>query len=151
MRENFYCALVKIEKILSEEATRDEKLEEICCLLSETFPNYNWVGFYLAQNDSSLKLGPYKGAPTEHKMIPCGKGVCGRAIQEKRTLVIENVDLEENYLSCSSHVKSEIVVPVYKEGIIAAELDIDSHSEKAFDVEDREFLEAAARRISSVF
>ncbi|MBN1150620.1 GAF domain-containing protein [candidate division WOR-3 bacterium] len=147
----FKNAAEEIQKIIASSIETNEKLDKVCALLCENFNHYDWTGFYLATPDGSLKLGPFRGEPTEHKVIPRGKGVCGRALENKETVVVENVKFEENYLSCSPMVKSEIVVPVYKKGKIVAEIDIDSHKENAFKQEDKTFLEEVAQKISVLF
>jgi len=80
--------------------------------------------------------------------IPFGRGICGQAAERKETFVVQDVSKETNYLSCSPEVKSEIVVPIMKDGRVLGELDIDSHSLAPFTDEDREFLENICRLIS---
>ncbi|MBN1619157.1 GAF domain-containing protein [candidate division WOR-3 bacterium] len=151
-KPDFYkIASNEIDKILSGNYAKEEKLKALCDCLAHNFELYDWVGFYRVREDDTLELGPFTGEPTEHKKIPMGKGVCGRAFLEKKTLVIGKVENEENYLSCSPKVKSEIVVPIYKNGGIVAEIDIDSHHENAFDEKDRKFLEITAEKTSSLF
>lgn len=111
-------------------------------------PYYNWVGFYFLQGDE-LVLGPYVGKPTEHVRIKVGKGVCGRAVAEKKTIVVDDVSRETNYLACSPETRSEIVVPIWVGGKIVGEIDIDSDDLAAFDEVDRSFLEEVAAVVSS--
>lgn len=141
----------EIDKIISGISGKEIKLKAFCDCLVRNFNLYDWVGFYTVRDDNTLELGSFTGEPTEHKYISVGKGVCGRAFLEKKTLVIGKVENEENYLSCSPKVKSEIVVPIFKNNRIVAEIDIDSHSENAFDEKDREFLQKTAEKISSLF
>lgn len=141
-----------LDDILSSEISRMDKLQRICDVLVEKVAHYDWVGFYLADNeDEILQLGPYRGAPTEHVRIQFGRGVCGRAALSGKTLLIQDVSRETNYLACSLDVKSEIVVPIIKEGCFIAELDIDSHAKNAFSKEDRLFLERLCARITPLF
>lgn len=128
-------------------ATRSEDepragLQAICDLLKNDVPYYDWVGFYLTDPDAEreLVLGPFSGAPTEHVKIAFGQGICGQAAERKQTFVVPDVSQETNYLSCSPTVKSEIVLPILKEGEVMGELDIDSHTVDAFSEEDRAFL-----------
>ena len=118
------------------------KPAELCRLLKERVPHYDWVGFYLADADRRrLRLGPYAGDSTDHTVIPYGRGVCGQVAVSEQPLVIPDVAAEENYLSCSASVRAEIVLPVFKEGRFVAQLDVDSHSTDPFTDADREFLE----------
>lgn len=118
---------------------KEELLHSICEFLEVRIDHYNWVGFYLVE-DGRLKLGPYVGEPTEHTDIDFGEGVCGQAAESEDTFVIEDVSEEDNYLACSPKVRSEIVVPIFKEGEVAGELDIDSHQKDAFSDEDEQLL-----------
>jgi len=142
--------LGRIKEIANSRLERDEKLRSICKLLRENFTHFNWVGFYLASGNE-LVLGPFEGEPTEHVRIPFGKGVCGQAAQTRKTLVVQDVSKEINYLACSPKVKSEIVVPILKNGNFVGELDIDSHMLSAFTEEDRKFLEKVCEIISNLF
>ncbi len=121
----------------------------ICELLAARIPRYDWVGVYrIGESGNQLVLGPYAGAPTEHIRIPFGRGVCGRAASEKRTILVQDVSREANYLSCSIKVKSEIVVPILGNGTLLGVLDIDSHEINAFGEEDVRLLEQVARTLS---
>lgn len=129
---------------------RDRILRKICVVLKDEVPHYDWVGFYLVDPDSEaeLILGPYVGAPTEHTRIPFGKGICGQAATTENTFIVQDVTLETNYLSCSPDVRSEIVVPILKEGMIVGELDIDSHTLAPFTEEDQAFLDAICAQVA---
>ncbi len=150
---------VIFEEILSEcdnllksaSKSRDEKLLEICRLLQDKINYYDWVGFYLVDPDSprELVLGPYVGEPTDHIRIPFGRGICGQAAETGETFVVQDVSRETNYLSCSPKVKSEIVVPIFKDGKIIGELDIDSHVLSPFTEEDQQYLEKLCERIAA--
>ncbi len=121
----------------------NEKLKDICKLLRNKVSYYDWVGFYLVDDvkKDELVLGPFSGAPTDHTRIPFGKGICGQAASSGRTFLVPDVSKENNYLSCSSSVLSEIVVPILRKGEILGELDIDSHEISPFSPQDQEFLE----------
>ncbi|MDD2890278.1 MAG: GAF domain-containing protein [bacterium] len=150
--QNFSHLVDKITVIVDNNLERDGKLKDICKLLKDNIPHYNWVGFYIAENSKpELILGPYIGAPTEHTKIPFGKGICGQAAERKETFVVQDVSKETNYLSCSINVKSEIVVPIFKDNKIVGELDIDSHTTSSFTKEDKDFLENICKIISKVF
>ena len=115
-------------------------------------PYYDWVGFYLTdpEKKDELVLGPYEGDPTEHTRIPFGRGICGQAAATKETFVVQDVSKEDNYLSCSVHVKSEIVVPIIRDGEVLGELDIDSHTVEPFTDGDREFLERVCELVTAI-
>lgn len=131
-----------------EQLKNDELLEKIPVLLDEYVPYYNWTGFYIMDEEGMLVLGPYVGEPTEHVKIAVGKGICGQAAETKMTFIVQDVTRETNYLSCSPHVKSEIVVPILrKDGSVYGEIDIDSHYVAPFDERDNEFLEWIARQL----
>jgi len=132
---------------------RDDTLRRTCELLADAVAHYDWVGFYvLDQAGSALELGPFVGEPTEHVRIELGRGVCGAAAQQRKTLLINDVAREPNYLCCSERVLSEIVVPIFDPaGAFAAELDIDSHTPAAFTDADRGFLEAVCGELSVLF
>jgi GAF domain-containing protein len=110
--------LKKIERITAGQGNRDDKLSAVCKLLADNISHYDWVGFYLTEESgkNELVLGPFVGKPTEHVRIPFGKGICGQAAERKVTFVVQDVSKEDNYLSCSPDVRSEIVVPILKDG-----------------------------------
>ena len=121
-------------------------MAEVCQLLADRVPYYNWVGFYLVnpEKERELVLGPFVGDPTEHVNIQFGEGICGQSAETKRIFVVQNVCEVTNYLSCSPKVQSEIVVPILRGGKILGELDIDSHMLAPFSAEDEEFLSGIA-------
>lgn len=140
----------ELRAVLGGCGTTREKLLRICRLLEANVPHYHWVGFYLTDDEEEgmLVLGPYVGAPTEHTRIPFGKGICGRAASTGATLVVQDVSKEDDYLSCSASVRSEVVVPILDhDGKVLGELDIDSHLREPFGTDDREFLENVCRMV----
>ena len=143
----------RVREIVGKRIDTDEKLSAICKLLKESLPHYDWVGFYLVdpKTKGQLILGPFDGEPTEHKRIPFGKGVCGEVAESKETYIVDDVSKVENYLSCSLEVKSEIVVPIFKNGEVVGELDIDSHALATFTEEDKKFLENVCELVSRLF
>jgi len=119
-------------------------------ILSE-LPNYSWVGFYWLVGDRLL-LGSWHGpAATEHTSIPLGQGVCGRAARVRQTIIVDDVSKDPRYLSCFPSTKSEIVVPIFRNGDntqdVVGEIDIDSDKIAAFTRTDVERLEALAANI----
>jgi L-methionine (R)-S-oxide reductase len=128
----------------------DDLLMKICRLLKDRISHYDWVGFYILE-ENELVLGAYAGKPTQHIRIPVGKGICGQVAEKKKTIVVQDVSRENNYISCSIDVQSEIVVPVLKNGVFVAELDIDSHSPAPFRRDDTAFLEQVCALLSNRF
>lgn len=151
--EKFQEALNASEKIINNGESRDEKLLAICQVLADKIDYYDWVGFYLVdpEKERELVLGPYVGEETDHTRIPFGKGICGQAAEREETFVIQDVSEQDNYLSCSIHVKSEIVLPIFKDGKVIGELDIDSHTKNPYTAEDSEYLEALCEKLSVLF
>ena len=107
---------------------------------------YNWVGFYMLDpNDEKvLVLGTYRGAPTDHVRIPVSEGICGAAVAQGETVIIDDVSRDPRYLACSLETRSEIVVPIRAEGRVVGEIDVDSHTLNGFASDDRRFLEKCA-------
>jgi GAF domain-containing protein len=142
-----------VGRVIADDSTLEPKLKAIAELLRLAVPHYDWVGFYLAdpERERELILGPYAGEPTEHTRIPFGRGACGRVAESLCTLLIPDVSREENYLSCSVKVKSEIVVPILKAGRFVAQMDIDSHAVNAFTDADRRFLERVCAALAPLF
>ncbi|MCS3529590.1 GAF domain-containing protein [Chryseobacterium sp. JUb7] len=129
----------------------EEKLEKVCHLLDQEIAYFNWTGFYFKNGDKDeLKLGPYVGAPTDHDIIPYGKGICGQVAVSNETFVVPDVHQESNYLSCSIDTKAEIVVPIFKDGKNIGQIDIDSHTIDPFTAEDRELLEWLCNEVSKI-
>ncbi len=143
--------LAEIDRLVSSGLSRDETLLRVCQLLESSVDYYDWVGFYLVEGEKELVLGPFAGEPTEHVRIAFGIGICGQAAKRKETFLVQDVSCETNYLSCSPKVKAEIVVPIFKDGRVVGELDIDSHQLSPFSDEDRDFLEQICRRLSGLF
>ena len=143
----------KIQEILNQKAlTRDEKLLEICSLLKDSISYYNWIGFYFRNGDKEeLILGPYVGAPTDHTIIPFGKGICGQVAVSNKNFVVPDVAAQDNYIACSFTVKSEIVVPLFVNGENIGQIDIDSHVLNPFSEKDERFLEFVNQEVAKLF
>lgn len=130
----------------------DSRLKNICSVLQENISYYNWVGFYFANHDTkTLHLGPYVGAPTDHTVIPFGKGICGQVAQSNKNFVVPDVSVQDNYIACSITVKSEIVVPIFVNEKNIGQIDIDSHVINPFTKNDEIFLEFIAEKVATLF
>ncbi len=141
-----------LEKVAEAADSADELMSIIVGRLKEHLRHYDWVGFYMIEKgDISegevLVLGPFVGEETPHKRIPLNQGICGAAASTGRTLVVDDVNKDPRYLSCSIATKSEIVAPVHVKGKVVGELDIDSHSPAAFGPDDRQLVEHCARLV----
>ena len=145
--------LEEVKNILAREVTRDEKLFAICELLDDNFDAFDWTGFYMADPDGEpfLVLGPFVGEATDHTRIPYGTGICGQVAESHKTFLVDDVSHQSNYLACSVNVKSELVVPVMKEQLFVAQLDIDSHTVNAFTKNHVELVEEICMLIASEF
>jgi GAF domain-containing protein len=131
---------------------REEKLLKICELLRDSIDYYNWVGFYFANRETkTLHLGPYVGAPTDHTVIPFGKGICGQVAVSNENFVVPDVAAQDNYIACSFTVKSEIVVPLFVNGENIGQIDIDSHVLNPFTEADERFLEFVNEEIAKLY
>ena len=132
----------KIEKILSEENLDiNHRLTEVCDLLQTKVETYDWVGFYFKNGDKrELILKAFAGEPTDHTVIPFGKGICGQVAESNQNFVVDDVAAQDNYIACSMNVKSEVVIPLFFNGENIGQIDIDSNTKKAFSKEDETFL-----------
>lgn len=121
-------------------------MERISQRLHETLTRYNWVGFYLVdpQDANILQIGPFVGSFTPNVRIPLDTGLCGAAATTGKTVVVDDVSSDPRYLSGSTMVNSEIVVPIFLKNKLAAELDIESYFANTFTKADREFVERCA-------
>lgn len=123
-------------------ASLDQRLLTICEILDREISYFNWTGFYFRDGDKEqLKLGPYVGAPTDHTIIPFGRGICGQVAVLNETFEVPDVTAADNYLACSLETKAEIVVPIFKDGVNIGQIDIDSHQLDPFTQADRDLLD----------
>lgn len=129
----------QLEALLEGETNQISNLANASALLNQFLDRINWVGFYLMQN-GELVLGPFQGLPACVR-IPVGKGVCGTAVQKRRTIVVDDVHQFPGHIACDAASQSEIVVPMFKEGECIGVLDIDSPEKSRFDQLDKEMLE----------
>lgn len=150
---NFEFLKPKVTEIITDTIdSRDEKLFKICTLLEQNIDYYTWVGFYFANYETqTLHLGPYVGAPTDHTVIPFGKGICGQVAVSNQNFVVPDVAAQDNYIACSFTVKSEIVVPLFVNGKNIGQIDIDSNVLDPFTEADERFLEFVNQQVAKLF
>ncbi|MGV8944960.1 MAG: GAF domain-containing protein [Lutibacter sp.] len=126
-----------------------EKRQAICDFLKQEIDYYNWVGFYFKNGEKAeLKLAEFAGTPTEHTIIPFGKGICGQVALSNKNFIVPDVSAQDNYISCGFHVKSEIVIPIFVNGENIGQIDIDSHTTNPFTNNDTLFLEFVCEKVA---
>ena len=152
MEQQFSGVYKKFRELKDQSLDRYSLMLSTSQLLKSEISHYDWVGFYLLDSQNNqLVLGPYTGTTTDHTHIPVGKGICGQVAASKKTMVVQDVTEQDNYLACSMDVQSEIVVPILKNGQFVAEIDIDSHAYAPFTTKDEQFLSAIAEKFSELF
>ncbi len=132
----------QIESLVSNKLPMVSNLSNVSALLFK-LDNLNWAGFYLADENGDLYLGPFQG-DVACNFIPYGRGVCGTAVAEKKTIIVPDVNKFDGHIACSSLSKSEIVVPIIKDGLVYGVIDIDSPILDRFHKEEKAFLEKVA-------
>lgn len=137
-QEQYEALVPQIAAILEGEPDLIANLANICGALKEQF-GWLWVGFYLVKEDE-LVLGPFQG-PVACTRIRKGRGVCGSSWAEAKTLIVHDVEKFPGHIACSSLSRSEIVIPVIRDGIVKAVLDADSADLSTFDETDQRYLE----------
>jgi len=141
----------KITALFDESIAKEDTLLKICNLLKSEVSYYDWVGFYFKNGDKKeLKLGPYAGAPTDHTIIPFGKGICGQVAVSNQNFVVPDVKAQDNYIACSISVKSEIVVPIFVDGENVGQIDVDSNTLNPFTKNDEDFLEFVCAKVATL-
>ena len=142
----------KLTAIIQDKtATVDERLQNICKLLTQQVSYYDWVGFYFANHATKiLHLKAYCGAPTEHTTIEFGKGICGQVALSNQNFVVPDVKAQDNYIACSISVKAEIVIPLFKDGINIGQIDIDSNTPNPFTSADEDFLTWLNEKVATI-
>jgi GAF domain-containing protein len=137
-KEDQYQSLIpQIKALLEGENDLIANLANVCAALKEQF-NFLWIGFYLVKNDV-LVLGPFQG-PVACTRILKGKGVCGASWAQAKTIIVPDVEAFPGHIACSSSSRSEIVVPLIKEGEVMGVLDVDSAELNEFDETDSKYL-----------
>ena len=142
-KQSLYAGLVEQANALFEgEHDFTANAANLSALLFHSLPDLNWAGFYFVKEDG-LVLGPFQGKPACVR-IAFGKGVCGTAAQQRKTVIVEDVEKFPGHIACDSASRSEIVVPLIRFDRVIGVMDVDSPSLARFDEEDRRGLEALA-------
>lgn len=138
-----------VTAIAERQQSVSEKRQAICDYLKQEIDYYHWVGFYFKNGDKAeLKLAEFAGEPTEHTIIPFGKGICGQVAISNKNFVVPDVTAQDNYISCGFKVKSEIVIPIFVNGENVGQIDIDSHITNPFSEADEKFLEFVCEKVA---
>ncbi|MBQ0734419.1 GAF domain-containing protein [Aquimarina celericrescens] len=147
--ENLKPEIISILKNNQQSTT--ERLQMVCQLLKDKISYYDWVGFYFRNGDKEeLKLRTFAGLDTDHKIIPFGKGICGQVAVSNENFVVPDVQAQDNYIACSVSVKSEIVIPLFKDGENIGQIDIDSDTTDPFTEKDERFLEFVNQEVAKI-
>ncbi|MBR6878423.1 MAG: GAF domain-containing protein [Bacteroidales bacterium] len=136
--QNYQLLWKQAQALVKDETNLIANMSNLSSLIHFTF-DFWWTGFYFVDG-KQLVLGPFQG-PLACTRIPYGKGVCGTAWEQGKTLVVPDVEQFPGHIACSSESRSEIVVPIFKDGVMWAELDIDSRELNTFDDIDKQWLE----------
>ncbi|MEF2093645.1 GAF domain-containing protein [Bacillus sp. CFBP9009] len=144
--KNYEMVQKQLLALIEDETNRIANLSNAAALLNQFLDEINWVGFYLYEEDQ-LILGPFQGLPACVR-IPMGKGVCGTSAATEKTLRIEDVHQFPGHIACDAASRSEIVIPLMKDGKLLGVLDIDSPITDRFDEMDQQGLEKFAEILS---
>ena len=137
----------EITNLTAASRSAQDLMRNMAKLLHDRMLKYNWVGFYMLEPGTQppvLVLGAFEGAMTPHTRIPLHQGICGAAASSGQTVVVDDVNKDPRYLACSLETKSEIVVPIFVNGKVVGELDIDSHFPAAFTPENQGLVQHCA-------
>ncbi|MCD6543241.1 MAG: GAF domain-containing protein [Flavobacteriaceae bacterium] len=138
-----------INQIIENNSSTVARLQEICTFLKNEVNHFDWVGFYFQNgNKKELKLAQFSGKPTDHVIIPFGKGICGQVALSNQNFIVQDVTEQDNYISCGLNVKAEIVIPIFKNGQNIGQIDVDSHQKNPFTIEDEQLLEFVCFQVS---
>ena len=146
--ERYALLRKQVESLTEGESDLTANLANVAAAIHQTFPFW-WTGFYLVRGEQ-LVLGPFQG-PVACTRIPFGRGVCGTAWQRRETVVVPDVEAFPGHIACSSASRSEIVVPILRNGEVLGVLDIDSRELATFDDEDAAGLEAVCATLEKLF
>jgi len=141
--------LPQIKSLIADEPDLIANLANVTSVLKQAFPSFSWVGFYLMKGNE-LVLGPFQGKLACTR-IKIGSGVCGTSALEKKTIIVPDVEKFPGHIYCDPDSKSEIVVPIIKDGEVLGVLDIDSYELNNFDEVDKVYLEKIVDLLVSKF
>jgi GAF domain-containing protein len=143
-KPSFYRDLAQqLEGLLHGETDAIANAANTASLLFTTLPDLNWAGFYFLRKPDELVLGPFQGKPACVR-IAVGRGVCGAAVKERRTMLIEDVHAFADHIACDSASRSELVVPLFRGQSLVGVLDLDAPIPARFDADDQRGIEAIA-------
>jgi GAF domain-containing protein len=145
--EDYNATLERVSAAIDEASDGEPAIAAAVRALKQQVADYTWVGVYLLDGNE-LVLGPFVGKPSPHTRIPLGRGICGAAVTEKTTIIVDDVNADSRYLACSIETRSEIVVPIILENEVLGEIDIDSDRLAAFGQDDKTLLESIAQRLA---
>lgn len=145
IREEYYTDFLKqLKSLLEDERDWLANLANTASLIYNLVPKLNWVGFYLMDTEEEMVLGPFQGQPACVR-IKVGNGVCGTAVAERKSQLVENVHEFTGHIACDPASMSELVIPIEIEGKIIGVLDVDSPATARFNREDKDYLEKAVK------
>jgi L-methionine (R)-S-oxide reductase len=139
----------QLEALIGDERDAIANLANAAALIWHTTPDVNWAGFYLRRGEADLVLGPFQGKPACVR-IAVGKGVCGTAVARDASVLVEDVHLFPGHIACDSASRSELVVPLRREGRVVGVLDLDSPRLARFTAADQEGFEALVRSLEAL-
>ena len=143
-KATFYCELAsQLQGLLEGERDAVANAANLSALVFELVPDLNWAGFYFLKSEDELVLGPFQGKVACVR-IPVGKGVCGTAVAEARSMLVPDVHAFPGHIACDAASRSELVTPLIKDGRIHGVLDLDSPTPGRFDAEDQAGIETLA-------
>jgi len=146
-KTEFYRELAsQLTFLLEGESDPIANAANTAALLFQAMANINWAGFYFLRDGKELVLGPFQGLPACVR-IPVGRGVCGTAVEQKHSILVEDVHAFAGHIACDAASRSELVVPLMGKGRILGVLDLDSPAVGRFDAEDQ----AGMERIASIY
>ena len=133
----------QLDGLLSGERDAIANAANTAALLFNTLPDLNWAGFYFLKSPDELVLGPFQGKPACVR-IAVGRGVCGAAVAQRRTMLVEDVHAFADHIACDAASRSELVVPLIRDGRVLGVIDLDSPLPAHFDSDDQRGIEAVA-------
>lgn len=143
-KPEFYRELcVRLDALLADESDAIANAANTSALVFEALPDLNWAGFYFLRSPDELVVGPFQGKPACVR-IAVGRGVCGTAVQRRQSILVEDVHAFPGHIACDAASRSELVVPLMRDGVILGVLDLDSPLPGRFDLDDQAGVEQLA-------